>query len=170
MRARRLLESTSVRLSLAVAIVSLIVLVVATVRALRVDMTLPALSSPVSAPIGTVARATATSDGLVAAAVDNDPFSPTRQKSGTRYGAPSAAIVLNAAPPPAPAQLHLVGTVIDPARGDFALCQLGADSPRMVRVGQSIGNYVLRSISQGVASFDSPHGNRLELRVSKPGS
>jgi hypothetical protein len=70
----------------------------------------------------------------------------------------------------APEVLRLVGTVVDSSGGSFVLCQLGAGSARVLRVGQEVGVYQLHSISQGAAVFVTGDGQRLELRVPKAGS
>jgi len=103
-------------------------------------------------------------DELIENALDHDPFSPNRQRSAP----PAPAIVARELS--APEVLHLIGTVIDSNGGSFVLCQLGAGSARVLRVGQEVGVYQLHSISQGVAIFVTSDGQRLELRVSKGGS
>ena len=108
--------------------------------------------------------ATTSADELIENALDHDPFSPNRQRSAPLAPAVAARELL------APEVLHLIGTVIDSNGGSFVLCQLGAGSSRVLRVGQEVGVYQLHSISQGVAIFVTSDGQRLELRVSKGGS
>jgi len=108
--------------------------------------------------------ASTSTDELIENALDHDPFSPNRQRSAP----PAPAIVARELS--APEVLHLIGTVIDSNGGSFVLCQLGAGSARVLRVGQEVGVYQLHSISQGVAIFVTNDGQRLELRVSKGGS
>jgi len=108
--------------------------------------------------------ATTSTDELIENALDHDPFSPNRQRS-----APPAPAVA-ARELSAPEVLHLIGTVIDSSGGSFVLCQLGAGSTRVLRVGQEVGVYQLHSISQGAAIFVTNAGERVELRVSKGGS
>ena len=108
--------------------------------------------------------ANTSTDELIENALDHDPFSPNRQRSAPPTP-PVAARELAA-----PEVLHLIGTVIDSSGGSFVLCQLGAGSARVLRVGQEVGVYQLHSISQGTAIFVAGDGQRLELRVSKGGS
>ena len=67
------------------------------------------------------------------------------------------------------AAIRLLGTVVRPS-ASFALCQLAADVPRIVHVGEKLGEMTLISIEQGRASFQAPHGGRLELSLSTPRS
>ena len=114
-------------------------------------------------------RADTSSDDLIEAGADHDPFSPGRTRPPRRYGEPLERI---AAPPavPAPEVIRLVGTVVQPGGASFVLCQLGTSAARVVRVGQTVGAYQLRSIAQGLAVFVASDGQRLELRVPKTGS
>jgi hypothetical protein len=108
------------------------------------------------------------------AAVEVDPFRPDRSRPAERFRLPGD--VLAAAEPeapepvrPAPA-VRLIGTVMLPDGGALAMAQLGEDSPRVVRVGEKIGEYVLRTVQRGGATFVSAAGERVELVVPRPGS
>lgn len=130
------------------------------------------LSNGTAAPLQlppTIARSDTASDELIEAGADHDPFSPTRTRPSTRYGEPVERV---AAQPTAPVAepIRLVGTVVQSGGGSFVLCQLGTSTARVVRVGQMLGAYQLRSISQGFAIFVASDGQRLELRVPKTGS
>jgi hypothetical protein len=113
-------------------------------------------------------HAETTSDDLVESALDHNPFSPTRRRPVLRYGAAAQPVEVRAVP--VPEVLRLVGTVVDAGGASFVLCQLGTGAAHMVRVGQTLGTYQLRSISQGSAIFVTGDGQRLELRVPKTGS
>jgi hypothetical protein len=113
-------------------------------------------------------RVETTSDDLVESALDHNPFSPTRRRPVLRYGAAAQPVEVRAVP--VPEVLRLVGTVVDAGGASFVLCQLGTGAAHMVRVGQTLGTYQLRSISQGSAIFVTGDGQRLELRVPKTGS
>ncbi len=117
-------------------------------------------------PIPTIEErsTTTSSDELIENALEHDPFSPSRQKPAP----PTPAVAVRELS--APEVLHLIGTVIDSSGGSFVLCQLGAGSTRVLRVGQEVGVYQLHSISQGTAIFVTGEGQRLELHVSKGGS
>ena len=63
------------------------------------------------------------------------------------------------------AAIRLLGTVVR-ASGSFALCQLPPDVPRMVHVGERLGEFTLISLEQGHVVFQAPKGARLELFLS----
>jgi hypothetical protein len=67
------------------------------------------------------------------------------------------------------AAIRLLGTVVRPSNS-FALCQLPGDVPRMIHVGEKLGEMTLISIEQGRATFQAPHGGRLDLSLSTPRS
>ena len=121
------------------------------------------LRSPMPSPSIEVPVDTS-SDELIENALDHDPFSPGRQG----HALPTPAVAARELS--APEVLRLVGTVVDSIGGSFVLCQLGAGSARVLRVGQEVGVYQLHSISQGAAVFVTGDGQRLELRVPKAGS
>ena len=136
-----------------------------TISAMRAPPPRHALSA-LRLPMPSIEQQSATTsrDDLIENALDHDPFSPRRQ----RPAPPTPAVVAHELS--APEVLHLIGTVIDSSGGSFVLCQLGAGSARVLRVGQEVGIYQLHSISQGTAIFVTSEGQRLELRVSKGGS
>jgi hypothetical protein len=106
-------------------------------------------------------------DTLVAAAVEVDPFSPEREAPSTRYGSDPGDDSASTEMPAQRALLKLVGTVIDDDGSSFAMCQLGDEQPRAVRVGERIGEYRLRAVRQGAADFAGPDGP-ITLRVPPP--
>ena len=63
------------------------------------------------------------------------------------------------------AAIRLLGTVVR-ASGSFALCQLPADVPRIVHVGDRLGELTLVLLEQGHVVFQAPKGARLELLLS----
>ncbi|MGH7629405.1 MAG: hypothetical protein ACREOF_08435, partial [Gemmatimonadales bacterium] len=70
-------------------------------------------------------------------------------------------------PSPSPEQdvaLKLIGTAVMGAGKSFAMCQSGAEPPRVVRVGESFAGYTLSAIDRGRAVFHDPRGRVLEIR------
>lgn len=65
--------------------------------------------------------------------------------------------------------IRLLGTVVRPS-GSFALCQLPSDVPRIVHVGERLGELTLIVLEQGHVVFQTPKGARLELSLSQPRS
>lgn len=99
-------------------------------------------------------------------ALSRDPFrAGGRLPNAWAAAAPPAETVL----PVSVAAIRLLGTVIRP-NGSFALCQLPTDAPRIVRLGEKLGEMTLISIEQGRATFQAPHGGRLDLSLSTPRS
>ena len=106
-------------------------------------------------------------DSASSATLTSDPFNPDRTLPGEADGEVAAAPDSAAAVPPS--EVRLLGTVV---RGSspFALCQLSTDAPRIVHVGERLGDFTLVSLDQGRATFRARTGAQVELSLSKPGS
>jgi hypothetical protein len=133
----------------------------------------PPRAAAAEASPATIQPADTTPDDDVDAAVEFDPFSPTRQPPPVRYGAPVTLNPAGAVATAMPAALQLVGTVVHRtpgADGSFVVCQLGNAPPHVVRIGQKIGEYTLREVTQGGARFVDHDGTPLDLRVPTHGS
>lgn len=160
-----------VRYALAALALSLGVLGWTARRALEVEEAGGAIAAPPESTITDVAPAAAPNAAQVLAAVDSDPFHPERRRPTERFRLPGEAITAEvAAPTPAAAPLVLLGTVVLAEGRSFVMCQQGSDQPRIVRVGESLGDYTLRSVQQGHAVFVTRRGEQVELRVPKPGN
>lgn len=96
----------------------------------------------------------------------NDPFRPGRLLPDAIA---AAAITPDTVMPVSAVAIRLLGTVVRPA-GSFALCQLPSDVPRIVHVGERLGELTLVVLEQGRVVFQSPKGARLELSLSPPRS
>ena len=97
----------------------------------------------------------------------SDPFNPDRALPGdAEQDVPAPADAALSAPA---AEIRLLGTIV---RGStpFALCQLSSDAPRIVHVGERLGDLTLISLDQGRATFRARTGTQVELSLSKPGS
>lgn len=100
----------------------------------------------------------------------DDPFDPDRGGVVTQAGevAPAAPV---AAPVAAPEQVvALVGTVVRPDGGGIAVCQVGNQPPRVLRVGERIGGLTLLEVGQGRAAFRNQTGATVSLRLATPGA
>lgn len=100
----------------------------------------------------------------------DDPFDPDRGGVVTQAGevAPAASV---AAPVAAPEQVvALVGTVVRPDGGGIAVCQVGNQPPRVLRVGERIGGLTLLEVGQGRAAFRNQTGATVSLRLATPGA
>ena len=65
--------------------------------------------------------------------------------------------------------MRLVGTVAG-GNAPFAVCQLGAERPRMLHVGDTLGGWRLERVNSGTATFIDAARARHELRISSPGN
>ena len=97
----------------------------------------------------------------------SDPFNADRTLTGEADGEVDAPAD-SAGPVPA-AEIKLLGTVVR-SSNPFALCQLTPDAPRIVHVGEKLGDLTLVSLDQGRATFRARTGAQVELSLSKPGS
>jgi hypothetical protein len=106
-------------------------------------------------------------------AVDVDPFHPERRRPVGRFRMPGDRLIVVEAAEPSPSPppaLRLLGTVVLLDGGGVAMSQLNGEPPRLVRVGERIGDYTLRSVRQGHAVFVDRQGSPLQLHVPRPGS
>jgi hypothetical protein len=108
----------------------------------------------------------------VNAVVAANPFAPDRQRPLQRYRL-SGNEEVEVAPPSRPPALRLIGTVVGSAEGgadSFVMCQMGRQPPQIIRVGEEIDGYTLRSVGRGTAVFTTASGERIELQAFNPGS
>jgi hypothetical protein len=104
-------------------------------------------------------------DTTDALALASDPFSPDRSlPDDGAADEPSQAAERPATPAGEPT---LLGTVVR-GSGSFALCQLPSDVPRIVHIGEQLGDMTLISLDQGRAVFRTRTGTQVELTLSKP--
>ena len=146
----------------------LFALALVTANALRQAMTLDPLPRP-SARVRNaypVAPAGQPLSLSTAQSLTNDPF---RQGRLLPNAIAAAATAPDTVMPVSVVAIRLLGTVIRPA-GTFALCQLPSDVPRIVHVGERLGELTLILVEQGRAVFQSPKGSRLELTLPQPRS
>lgn len=104
----------------------------------------------------------ATDVSVAARPLPNDPFRPGRQLLDTKERAviaPSDTLL-----PVSVANVRLLGTIVRP-NDSFAVCQLTTDAPRIVHVGERLGELTLIILEQGRAVFQTPRGARLELAL-----
>jgi hypothetical protein len=104
----------------------------------------------------------------LADAVGKDPFHPERRRPSQRFQLPGeAAPAVSAA---SSELFKLIGTATMAEGKGFAMCQLGAEPPKLVRIGESIGDLTLKNVQPGRAVFVRSDGKRYEARVPKAGS
>jgi hypothetical protein len=166
---RRLRVSPSVALTLFIA--SAVLVGWSLQRALLTDaLPGPARVSPIPGST-TVDPPVPLATATLAAAVGKDPFHPERRRPSLRFrfpgeGSPSTATEAT----PATAAFKLIGTATMPEGRSFAMCQWGAEPPKLVRIGESVGNLTLKKVEPGRAVFLTAGGKRFEVQVPKAGS
>lgn len=105
----------------------------------------------------------------VETAVARDLFNPDREAPAARYRLPSDPVTAASDAPP-PARPVVLGTAIASDGSSFATCQLESSRLLMVRVGDKVGTYLVKSIERGRVVFQTPTGERLEILALRPGS
>jgi hypothetical protein len=159
-------RTPTMRIALAVLVASVVVLGWTLVRALRpqpipnaVPMTLVGLDAVKRVPTRQVAD--------IQAGVENDLFSPDRSAPDTPYRMPGENNP-DDKPRVEPQKPIVLGTAVASDGHNFATVQLGMESPKLVRVGDKIGEWTVRSIVRGKVVLEGAEGNRAELGVPNP--
>jgi hypothetical protein len=141
-------------------------------RVLASDARSDAVAPAAELSVATIPEREPPAGTLLEETVNHDLFHPERRRPTVAFRRPEeiAAARAAASKPVGPAPpLRLLGTVLSGAKDAFVVCQLGGDTPHIVRVGGSISGYNLRKIEPGRAIFTSPSGETSDLRVTKPG-
>jgi hypothetical protein len=101
----------------------------------------------------------------VAEAVNLNVFAPDRTAPITRYSLTGEPEVDVAVEEPAPVVLpEVLGTAV--GENSFAMCQLNGAPSVLLRVGDTLGDYTVRSISRGAVEFSTPSGERVTIAAS----
>lgn len=96
----------------------------------------------------------------------DDPFDSDRGGVVTQAGEVASPPTLLVPEQP----VSLVGTVVKPDGGGVAVCQVGNQPPRVLRIGERIGALTLLQVEQGRAAFRDSTGARVSLRIITPGA
>jgi hypothetical protein len=110
-----------------------------------------------------VQRATTPID--IRGAVELNAFSPERTAPARRYRL--AGWEGPAEPAAAPPQPIVLGTVYSTPEQSFAIAKVGDGRPTVVRAGDILEGYTVRSIERGHVVFISQTGERLEIRSNR---
>jgi type IV pilus biogenesis protein PilP len=100
--------------------------------------------------------------------VDNDVFSVERSAPNAPYRMPGEPDP-NAKAAPQPDKPVVLGTAVATDGRHFATVQMRDGRPTLVRVGDKIGEWVVRSIERGKVVLVSTGGVRAEIAVTNPG-
>lgn len=104
----------------------------------------------------------------IEATVDNDVFSIDRSAPNAPYRMPGEPDP-NAKAAPQPEKPTVLGTAVATDGSHFATLQMRDGRPTLVRVGDKIGEWVVRSIERGKVALVSTGGVRAEVAVNNPG-
>jgi len=171
---RWLWRSPLVRLGLAAACLSGALLLWVLRDAFRVDdVNWESESTSVSVMTAAPAPSPGYSLNRVLAAIDKDPFHPERRRPGARFQLPvdlAAASARREASQVTEASLRLVGTAVGANGGGFAMCAWEGGNPRIVRIGERVGEWTLQRVWPGAAEFVTPAGGTITVRVPKAGA
>ena len=163
---REWVSTNAGRGAIAALALSLLVALWTLAHAIRIEA-VPEGPAPQFSVGGALATPAAAPPTDVAAAVDADPFAPDRNAPETRYRAPSEENE-EAAAKPAPVEPVVLGTAVSDAAHGFATVQLADGPATIVRVGDKIGEYIVKSIERGHVVFTTPSGKKLDIPELKP--
>ncbi len=137
--------------------------------ALHTDV-VPAAPAAVTITPGALATPAPPPSVDVGAAVASDLFATNRSAPPVRYHPPGEVVVTGPAGPQEPPKPVVLGTALAADGSSFATCQFASSRLLMVRVGDHVGNFVVKSIERGSVVFTTPEGKRLEIFAPRPGS
>ena len=164
---RDLASTPRVRIAMFALIVSALLLLFATVRAVRIDPPQTGTSSDTRRTSShiPVARVVQIDPEQV---VQQDVFAHDRMAPAARYPMPSElddASAPVASGPPAPRPLVL-GTAVGIDGAAFATAQLPNTSPRIIRVGDKLGAFTVVAITRGTVTFRA--ADALTFQINAP--
>jgi hypothetical protein len=140
-------------------------------RAVAIDPLPPALASQSGSSVAVPEPSAGTTPAQLAAALSKDPFHLERRKPRERFRLPGESLPAAAASPETTgSSFQLIGTAVMPEGRGFAMCQWGADPPKLVRIGERVGTLTLKTLAQGRAVFVDAGGRTMEVRVPKAGT
>lgn len=161
---RAMLRDVVFRVAAATLVVAVVVLVLTTVDAVRLQPVQAAPMPPAIADSALRIVPPAASADL-ASAVAHDVFADDRQAPKRRYRLPGETDDTRRQPTPRPIVL---GTALSDAAGTFAVCQLVGAEPKIVRVGAKLGEFTVVAIERGRVTFRTADGERIAIDESKP--
>jgi len=137
------------------------------VNALRVEP-IPDPPPTAIASLESLRRAPRTASADVQATVDYNVFSIDRVAPAAPYRLPGEPDP-DAKPAVQPDKPIVLGTAVATDGKHFATMQMKDGTPKLVRVGDKIGEWIVRGIERGKVVLVSTGGVRAELAVTRPG-
>ena len=160
-------KPVSVRIALAVLLVSIFVTGWSVSQALRVEA-LPDVPPTTLASLESIKTTSAAPAMDVQAAVENDLFSADRTAPAAPYRMPGEHAPEDK-PVVEPMKPIVLGTVVATDGRSFATVQLGDARPTLVHVGDKIGEWAVKAIVRGKVTLVGSSGTRIDVTVPKPG-
>lgn len=154
----------------AAAALALVSVAIAAVEAWQLEPLPVGVAHPDTLPPDADVAPTASSAQLLVL-LESNPFHPERRRPDVRFGAEVAEPTLDqSTPQQSSATVQLLGTVVLPQQRSIAMCRIGNERARLLRVGDTLGSLKLAEIGQGRAVFVGSRGARLDLTVQKGGT
>jgi hypothetical protein len=161
-------RTAPMRVALAVLVVGVALMIWTFVKAFRVDE-IPDPPPTTMASLEAITRSTVRPTTDIEAAVENDVFAADRSPPAAPYRMPGDPDP-NAKPVIQPDKPLVLGTVVATDGRSFATVTLGDTRAKIVRVGDRIGEWVVKSIERGkVVLVGVTTGTRVDVTVPKPG-
>lgn len=164
MRAAEFLRFTPMRVALAALALAFVFAVWSLADAFRAPASPPV---GVRAPLVLTLKPAASARAVdIDAAVSSDLFSPDREAPEQAFRMPgepppqSTAVVASAPKP------TVLGTAVAGNGFSFATAELAANGPRIVHVGDKLGDYTVKTIERGHVVFVAADGTRLDIAAT----
>ena len=161
-------KTRGMQAALAVLAVAVIVTGWTLVHALRVEA-IPDPPPMEIASLETIRRGAARPIANVSATVDNNVFSIDRTAPSAPYRMPGDPDP-NAKPAVVPEKPLVLGTAVATDGRSFATVALADGRPKLVHVGDKIGEWIVKAIERSKVTLMSTSGIRLDVTVPKPGT
>ena len=106
----------------------------------------------------------------VTTALGKDPFNSERRRPGARFRMPGTELVTRRAARPLGARLRMIGTSARPDGTGFVMCAWEGGAPRILRLGERVGDWTLTKVLPGAAEFTTSSGPPVVVHVPKTGA
>jgi len=161
-------SATGMRVAIGVLVISVALVTWTLAQALRSQ---PLTDTPPTtvASLEMITHGSARPPADIETAVDKDLFAADRSAPDAPYRMPGESDGKEKSTVE-PMKPIVLGTAVATDGRSFATLQLGDASPTIVRVGDKIGEWVVKAIERGKIVLVSTAGTRADLTVPKPGT